>query len=350
MPKPSLRDDPTLKIPAAVLAQSAAADEAHKGVYSPDTTLPPNPEPTQIIPPAEPAPAPAAPAPAAPAAPAPAASQVPDDGPGDSYRTRFLAEQGRTRQAENRALQLQGQVDSMQTQLANMQELLSRMNQPPAPTTSDPALNAKSLITPEDRQTYGDEFMDMVQRAARDTFAGERAAFQTEIAGLRAQLNGVTSHVVQDARQKMISELTAAIPDWRAQNQDPKFLGWLGLPDAFSGAIRSALLKDAWENNQTSRVVSIFKGFLAEEATVAPTTPAAPANDGRPSLEDLAAPGRAKSEATPPGGPSAKPIISRAQITQFYTDVRAGRYAGRDKEKDRVEAEIFAAQNEGRIQ
>lgn len=340
-----LRDDPTLKIPEAVLRQSAAASDTHKQAYNSETPAePPVVEPSSGILPAEPV----APAPAAPAAPAPAA-QVPDTGAGDTYENRFRAEQGRVRAAEIREAALQNQIGSMQTQLANMQELLSRMNtQPPAPTPA-PELAAASLITPEDRQTYGDDFMEMVQRAARASFAEERTAFQNEIASLKAQITGVTTHVAQDARQKMITELTAALPEWRTQNQDPKFLAWLRLPDAFSGVIRSELLSDAWAANQTHRVVSIFKGFLTEEATVAPATPTAPASDGRPSLEDLAAPGRAKSEATPPGGPSAKPRISRAQITQFYTDVRAGRYAGRDEEKNRTEAEIFAAQSEGRI-
>lgn len=346
MPTPSaMRDDPTLKIPAAVLKQSAAASETHKQTYSPgapaEPAAPPVEEPQNGILPAEPA----APAPA-PAAPAPAAP-LPDNGPGDSYEMRFRAEQGRVRAAEIREANLQAQVGSMQTQLSNMQELLSRMNTPaPAPA---PELDAKSLITPEDRQTYGDDFMEMVQRAARASFGEERVALQTEIAALRAQIGGVTNQVVQDARQKMTTQLTAAVPGWREQNVDPKFLAWLRLPDAFSGVIRSQLLSDAWGENQTPRVVSIFKGFLTEEATVAPATPAAPASDGRPSLEELAAPGRAKSEATPPGGPSAKPLISRAQVAQFYADVRAGRYNGRDDEKNKTEKEIFSAQSEGRI-
>ena len=36
-------------------------------------------------------------------------------------------------------------------------------------------------------------------------------------------------------------------------------------------------------------------------------------------------------------------------ITKFFKDVQLGKYKGREKERDRIERDIFAAQKQGRI-
>ena len=45
----------------------------------------------------------------------------------------------------------------------------------------------------------------------------------------------------------------------------------------------------------------------------------------------------------------ANQTYSPADIEQFFSDVRKGRYKGRDDERGRIERDIFAAQREGRI-
>ena len=128
--------------------------------------------------------------------------------------------------------------------------------------------------------------------------------------------------------------------------------------DAYSGVIKHQLLKQAYEQNNTPRVLAFFKGFLANEAASDPANsgfnlqPAATdpglAPGGQVNLADLAAPGRAQSSAATLA-PVEKPIIHRAQITQFYLDCAAQKYAGNDKEKQRLEKMIFEAQVDGRI-
>jgi hypothetical protein len=46
---------------------------------------------------------------------------------------------------------------------------------------------------------------------------------------------------------------------------------------------------------------------------------------------------------------SEKPIYTRAQIAQLYELHRKGAYAGHETEWARQEADIFAAQKEGRV-
>lgn len=119
----------------------------------------------------------------------------------------------------------------------------------------------------------------------------------------------------------------------------------------FSGAIRHELLTAAYEQNNAPRVLAFFKGFLSEEAALAPNSQGEPDRGVTPEkipLESLAAPGRAKTAAAP-GAPAEKPTFTRAEIATFYADCARGKFRGRDAERNRIEAQIFEAEREGRI-
>jgi hypothetical protein len=58
------------------------------------------------------------------------------------------------------------------------------------------------------------------------------------------------------------------------------------------------------------------------------------------------APGRSRS--SPPAGQNQQ-TYTTADISKFYDDVRKGVFKGRDEEKNRLERDIFSAQQEGRI-
>ena len=147
----------------------------------------------------------------------------------------------------------------------------------------------------------------------------------------------------------MEAGLDRSLPQWRDINVMPEFHQWLALPDMYSGAIKHELLKTAYAQCNTPRVLSFFKGFLDQEAAYVPQgqQPQPVAND-RLSLEDLAAPGRAKTSAACQA-PAEKPIITRAQISAFYADSASGKYRGREVEKNQLEKMIFEAEREGRI-
>jgi hypothetical protein len=100
-----------------------------------------------------------------------------------------------------------------------------------------------------------------------------------------------------------------------------------------------------------------FQAFLNEERATGqlpdtqapPQAPPAPRAAAVP-LDSLAAPGRAKpASGNGFAGAADKPVFTRAQISEFYAKVRRGEYAGREQDKDRDEAAIYAAQREGRI-
>lgn len=240
----------------------------------------------------------------------------------------------------------------MSEEITNLRNVIAAMQAAPTPMQAAPAeLQPQSMLTPQEISDYGSEFLDVVGKKARE-IAG------AEIAGLKAQLERLQAGVATNAqmsaaqaRDSMIATLDQNLPEWRVLNNDPNFISWLRLPDPFSGAIRHDLLKGAYEQNNSLRVAAFFNGFLAEEAAVAPasnTPPAVPGTQqGKVPLETFAAPSRAKSAAA--NAPAEKPIITRAQVSMFYTDIAAGKYRGRDEEKARLEAEIFSASSEGRL-
>lgn len=333
--------DPNLTLPPAVRARAERAAALHQQTYAPAEAAvegaevnPPDPAPEQV-------PAPVAPAPVAPA-PAP---QEPTGGWEHAFRS---VNARYTRSVEDNRLMAE-RLRSMDAQLAELKA---------APAAPAPA--PESMITADEVETFGADFLGVVGKKAKEIFSPEVAALRAQVDRLTNQLQGVGQTVAKDARTKMKEYMTQNLSNWVQVNDHPEFLDWLALPDPMSGAIRHNMLKDAWGRNEAARVLAIFNGFLASnEATVAPATPPKPADQvplnerkpGKVPLETFAAPGRAKPSADPTKGAPVdeKRIITRAEITKHYADSAAGKYRGREAEYQSFERGIEAAQRDGRI-
>jgi hypothetical protein len=254
---------------------------------------------------------------------------------------------GRFERAEQERRQLLDRIDGLS-------RIIETMQQAPAPAPSPAVITqAERLITPEEERDYGPEFLEVVGKKAQEIVGPIVAKYEQRMTELQNRLDGVSSTVVQNTREKMHSALDKDVPKWRDLNRDPDFLDWLSRPDTLSGQPRQTLLTNAYNANDAARVAAFFAGFQREASAVAPQGDQ-PAPRGRASappknsLEAYAAPGRGKS-AAPPTGPDDKPIITRADVTQFYIDVRTGKYRGREQDQLRDEAMIFEAQRENRI-
>jgi len=264
----------------------------------------------------------------------------------ESWEHKYKSVNGRyTRQQE--------QVRQMSEQIQNLQNVISDLQSNSYSHVDLPDLSIEKLITADEERDYGSDFLNVVGKKAREELTPVVKAYEAKIAELDAKLQGLNGFVAQDTQAKLLATLDSRLPDWRDLNTNSDFLDWLKLPDPYSGAIRHEMLKSAYSRNDAARVLNFFNGFLAEEAAVAPaysgpnqgqttTVPKVP-------LENFAAPGRAKTAAASNTAPAEKPIFTRAQIAAFYTDVNAGKYRGKDAEKNKAEAQIFEAQREGRI-
>lgn len=300
-------------------------------------------------PPADPAAPPAPTPPADPAAP-PAPAPPPPAGDPSAPPSQDLEHQLRSLQGryENQVRINQDQA----TRLTEMERMIASMRSSGAQPEPPPPAPPARLITPEEEAEFGPELLDVAGRRAREVITPELSAYDLRLQKLENRVDGVASVTSQTAKERLYTDLTAAVPNWQAINRQAEFLQWLSFADPYSGRARKDMLVEAFTGQQANRVIQFFKGFLEATgtppapATPAPT-PATPAPPVAPSLEQLAAPGRARSDPQPL--PADKPTYTSAQYAALARDKLNGKWKGREAEYAAIEQDVFLAQKEGRF-
>lgn len=342
--------DTSVFIPDSIKKAASAAVAAHKAAYgetpNPSDTPPPAPEtpPPVVGNSGSVETSPPQPPPSAADTPVEPPVVTPPPPPVENWEHRYHAMKGRYDQATQ-------QIGSLQQQMTELGDELMRVRQGVSvpPTPDEPPAHVR--VTQDDIQTYGPELIDVIRRAAID-------AVSPELATVKRQAVQATQQVTRQSVKGVYQELEASVPNWRELNNSPRFKAWASQPDVYSGQVRGKLLNAALQAADAPRVIAFFKGFLAEEVATGnapdptqrkPQDPPAPREAAVP-LATLTAPGRAKpATGESPAAPADKPIITRAQISNFYADVRRRVYDGREADKLRFEQMIQDAQREGRI-
>jgi hypothetical protein len=179
---------------------------------------------------------------------------------------------------------------------------------------------SNSYLTEADELNYGRELLDLSQRAALHAIAPSLQQLQNDNADLRQQ-------VARDRRRVLDEKISSLVPDFREIDRDPAWHQWLLGTDLLSGRMRQQLLNEAIAAGNARQVKAVFDGFRNQGQSAAGVR----APRGRSSM-------------------SGKPFYTRDQITRLYDQHRRGAYAGREAEWNRIEADLFAAQREGRIE
>jgi len=163
-------------------------------------------------------------------------------------------------------------------------------------------------------------------------------------ASVLPKVEQITQRQQQSSEQTFWSDLTAYVPDWRSINENQEFQSWLLEVDPLTGLSRQTYLDDAQRNLDARRVANFFTSWVGNSGqAVAQTSRKASASQ----LEKQVSPGKSKAPSSAPTGNVV--TYTPTDIKSFFDDVRAGRYRGRETERDRIERDIFAAQREGRI-
>lgn len=347
-PPASERPDHSPAIPQQVRDQIAAA-EAMRADMDKENAPPPasEAEPSPPSPPRSPA-GDGQPPPASDGQPPPLAE---DD---QSWEQRFKSLQGRYEQATRNNQTLNDRVNKLDNLVAAMQ---ARGVEPPA-ATPPVAPSKPKLVTDEEIRDYGDEFMQVVGKRAREEYSPEFEQLAARLQRIETRVEGVGTVIEKNQQGEVYTTLNSQVPNWLAINRSQEFKDWLQLQDGYSGRRRQDMLLEAFSRHETDRVVRFFQGFLTEVAGTPPTSsspgpsaPPLPGNghaSGKPSLEDFAAPGKARSG--PQDLPPDKPTYTSAWIAKFMADKRTGKYRGREADADAIERDIYQAQHEGRIQ
>ena len=231
----------------------------------------------------------------------------------------------------------------LSSRVSQLEGLLSTMQEPAQQTP----VQSEKLITDDDVKEYGDSIAVM-RKAAREEVAQEIAQLRQQV----GQLQGVLPQVQQvQAQQKKSGEQTfwstiaSEVPNWNDINNDPDFQSWLLAIDPLTGISRQTYLEDAQKNLDASRVVNFFRTWEGETGKT--NTAQVDRTAQQSQLQKQVAPGRSRNNGVKASGQNR--TYTPNDIQEFYADVRKGKYKGRDDERGRIERDIFAAQQEGRI-
>lgn len=358
--------DPEVELPAAIRAASARSEQLHKQMYEqeaqPEAQPEANPEgqeaafsPTQegangtegkpTQPQREEAAEPEVEK-EKPRAPAPD-GQKPVSGE-DNWEHKYNSLKGRYDQQATAVSNMTHRINEMEALIARLGDTANNQQAPtPAELTFKP-------ISQEERETFGEDFIDVAQRSAMERLNPEVSRLSNEIKKLQDQLGKVVTTTAKNQQQNIYTFLDSKLENWRAINRDQEFIAWASLPDPFSGVTRIEMLREAFNKGDGPRVLNFFQGFLKDEAATDPAArvkPEVPASrQNKVPLETFAAPGRAKAPAaTEHNAPGEKETITRAQIANFYRLKAQGHWRGNPEEEKALEARIFAAEREGRI-
>lgn len=245
--------------------------------------------------------------------------------------------------------QLRGQVASLERLIANMQPMSREPT--PVPAHTNGAATA-TIIPPEDVEAYGEELITAARGWARAELQPRIDALEQKFGQLEGGQREIQTLTAQQRVQMALDADPALSGKWRQLNNDPDFIAWTQQVDPFSGQVRQNLLGDAYARGDAARTGRFFTTYLAEHTAVAvaalPAVHTPGSGAGRPTLEDMAAPGRATGQVAG-GAPVEKRIWTNRDIQAFYRDRAAGRWAGREQEAARMEQDLFAAMPEGRV-
>ena len=231
----------------------------------------------------------------------------------------------------------------LSSRVSQLEGLLSTVQEP----TQQTPVHADKLITDDDVKEYGDSIAVM-RKAAREEVSQEIAQLRQQL----GQLQGVLPQVQQvQAQQKKSGEQTfwgaiaSEVPNWSDINNDPDFQSWLLAIDPLTGISRQTYLEDAQKNLDSGRVVNFFRTWEGANGTT--NTAQVDRSAQQSQLQKQVAPGRSRNNGVKTSGQNQ--TYTQEDIKEFYSDVRKGKFKGRDDERGRIERDIFAAQQEGRI-
>lgn len=332
-----------MAIPKSVEEQGKAADKLHKEIYAPekkgDKGTPPKveklekaPEIEKVVPPAkEKEPVHVEPA-------------IPD------RETEVLRQQHIVLQGKYDA-----EVPALHEQVGNLTEEIKRLkeshNSPPSDSAPD---NFDEAVKAMESQ-YGAEFISFVDRKTESKATEIATRIVNEkmqdvdkrMGSVEDNVDLVVNNQAQTEKERFENALKDGLgKDWRTGvNRDAGLNVWLNTPidaelgdetyrDKLNTAVAS--LDDITVLNIFNRYKQIDPAALSEKKT-------------KEELEALVVADGQGGGGDTLDGDGSKKIYSRADITRHYRDVNDGKYKNNPAEATRIDIDIVAAGNEGRI-
>jgi len=261
---------------------------------------------------------------------------------------------------------LQGRIDSQLRPLTQQVRELSQRREAGAPApvkTEVPAVKPVSVtvqdllgeLTPADRELVGEKQLAIMARliekptqAMVDKVRAElQVSFDAELQTRDARLQQVEGQAAGQTGREMWGRVDQLSPGARAHNDsdDPQWVEYLNQPDPVSGRLRKDLGNAAVDAGDVSRLALLHDDFLKLTGQVKKKEDKlAGEEDG---LNTELRPDGSRAE--PPVGSGEKPIIKGAEVTQFYKELSAGKYEKKPELREKMEALITEAIQDGRV-
>lgn len=225
---------------------------------------------------------------------------------------------------------LQGMINARNQDIAELRGIIATLNaQPPANKEPEP------LVTTKDVEEYGEDMIELIRRVTR----GEISPL---LQSVDAKVETVARVATATAEQRFEADLARAVPDWEAINADPEFVSWLGKYNVKA-------LNEAYQSMDVEGTAKFFTDYKRLTAPLPePVVTPAPAPQAAPSakLEQLSAPTKSKVSELPFNANQGR-IWKPEEITKMYRDFAERKISA--AEFNKLEADIFKAQREGRV-
>lgn len=178
---------------------------------------------------------------------------------------------------------------------------------------------------------FGEDFVSFVQRMVSSS--ASKSDNSAEVNELKRKVETFEQREQQKTTASFWTALNELVPDWKTVNDDKAFHTFLSQYDPQTGTQRQQSLATAQQALDADGVAAVFNAFKKQQPK--PETQRIP--------DDQVDPPTSRSTTTPEAGK----IWTGAEIKDFYTKKAAGKYSA--EEGKRLEADIFAAQREGRV-
>jgi multidrug efflux pump subunit AcrA (membrane-fusion protein) len=189
------------------------------------------------------------------------------------------------------------------------------------------------LLSDEEKDLLGEENLAVVAKVADAKAHARTSELEAQVRKLQEQLSFYSG---REAQREQVSEdqllrqkLTQAYPHWEKHDNDPRFRAWMAEPDPLTGRPRLDYFRVARTAGDISRIADFYREFGTKVG-----------GDPRAEMVQPASrPGAAQAEG--------KRLWTKAMMEQLYTDKKLGRLSQEDASA--LEADLFAAQREGRL-
>jgi len=235
--------------------------------------------------------------------------------------------------SEQRYRSLDGMIRQKDATIRKLETLIAQMQ------TTQPAAEQKQEIQKpqsppadevKDRSEFGDDLVDMVYRAIDRRLA----AIESRLASVENVAKETHAEATSTRQARFFEALDARVPGWREIDKSEEFTQWL-----HASPSRVEYVKQGMARLDVDAIAEIFELYKVVSGTGRAQDADAPA---KPSLGKKVAPSKGVSNTA---APAEKRAWRRSEIIAVYQNRR--KYS--QKEFDRLQREIFAAQREGRV-